>query len=292
MENSYIGIVVGEASTDRFSFVFSPTTERGLKNVYVVVESKGVKVVGRVVEITTDNPLLSPENMKFFVDESIKSRVGDFFKSTRFINYTAKCEVLGKFNEGSQTIEPLTEPVETGSKVFLIDKDLLETLFFSHSPTHLFPGHIEQMREARFSLKGDEILTMHCGIFGMTGMGKTTTTGTLLEELTVRGAKSLIFDPHGDYRKLGILREDLFEGVKEEVKSSKPLGRLVAEYQKYLKEKWNRLLKGVPRPFRELLLKEMREELTPSSVLFRLALLFSLLDGEVVNSHTPSAFRS
>lgn len=294
MRGDYIGIVTGEASTDEFSFVFSPEVRRGLKNVYVVVESKGVKVVGRVIEITTDNPLLSAENMKFFVDEKIGSKVGDFFKSNRFTNYTAKCEVLGKFNQERGTIEPLTEPVETGSKVFLIDKELLESLFFSPSPTELFPGYIEQMREARFSLRGDEILTMHCGIFGMTGMGKTTTTGTLLEELTIRGAKSLIFDPHGDYRRLGVLRRELYESVRSEAEDpSKPLGRLVEEVRGFLEGRWRELpLEELPPGFREPLLEEIEEELTTSSICFRLSLLFSLLKGEVVNSLSPSAFRS
>jgi len=76
----YIGIVIGETSTDKFSFTFSPKKKKRLKNAFVVVETKGIEVIGRVLDITTDNPLLSPENLKFFLDNQIGNEVGDFFK--------------------------------------------------------------------------------------------------------------------------------------------------------------------------------------------------------------------
>ncbi len=292
----YIGIVVGETSTDKFSFTFSPTKKKRLKNAFVVVETKGIEVIGRVLDITTDNPLLSPENLKFFLDNQIGNEVGDFLKSTRFINYIARCEVLGKFNKDSGTVEPLSEPIETGSKVYFIDKCRLEKLFFLNTPFNLFPGYIEQVKGARFSLNGDDLLTMHCGIFGMTGMGKTTTTGTLLEELTIRGAKSLVFDPHGDYRNLGELREEFYSALKEELlNKDSSLYRLVVKFKKFLKRKWKEKLEYMESknfPFYSLVREEMRREVADSSIILRMALLFSLLKGEVVESSSPQAFRA
>jgi len=219
-----------------------------------------------------------------------------FLKSTRFINYIARCEVLGKFNKDSGTVEPLSEPIETGSKVYFIDKYRLEKLFFLNTPFNLFPGYIEQVKGARFSLNGDDLLTMHCGIFGMTGMGKTTTTGTLLEELTIRGAKSLVFDPHGDYRNLGELREEFYSALKEELSNrDSSLYRLVVEFKKFLIEKWKEkveYMKSKNFLFSSLVREEMKREVAEPNIILRMALLFSLLKGEVVESSSPQAFRA
>jgi DNA helicase HerA-like ATPase len=253
-----------------------------------------VKVIGRVVEIVTDNALLSIDNAKLFVEEDVVSRVGDFFKSSRFKTYLAKCEVIGKFNPETKSIEPLDDPVETGADVYEIDKSLLEALFFSPSPSNLFPGYIKQLEGARFSLKGDDILTMHCGIFGMTGMGKTTTTGTLLEELTVRGAKGLVFDPHGDYRNLGILKDELFEAVKEELDRG-PIKRLLEELKSYLSSRWtwySSKVKGKLSPHLEKALsEEIKRELKAQSLVFRLMLIASVLRKQVVDTSSPRAFK-
>ncbi len=286
MSGEVIGRVFGEASTERFSFVFSPQKVKSLRNLFVVVESKDpegktYRVIGRVVDILTDNPLLSPENLKFFINDEYGREISDYLRSDRFKTYVARCEVIGEFDEVGE-IRTLTRPVETGAPVFFIDKHLLETLFFSSERYNLFPGFIEQVRDARFSLDGDQIVTMHCGIFGMTGMGKTTTTGTLLEELTVRGVKSIIFDPHGDYVNLGILKENLFSAVEGAIKRKDfPLRSLVKDYREFLKQRWSTLLKSVPPSYKEMVKAEMKEELSPDSICFRLALISSVLKGEV-----------
>ena len=293
----HIGIVYGEATTDNFSFIFSPTNEllagKDLKNSFVVVEGDNFrhKVIGKVVDIVTDNPMLSAENLKFFVDDVIGREIGDFLKSNRFITFQAKCEVIGEFDEGEERIKPLGKPVETGSKVFLIDKELLEKIFFEDKPNWLFPGFIKQEGKARFSLNGDQILTMHCGIFGMTGMGKTTTSTTLLEELTFRGAKSIVFDPHGDYENFGVLRNDLLEAVKRIESDSPRLKDLVEKYRNFLFVAWEGIEEKVPECLREIVKKEKEEELKDASIYLRLAMFYSLLEKEIVpSSEDPESF--
>lgn len=303
MAGEVIGTVFGEASTERFSFVFSPQKVKSLRNLFVVVESKDLegktyKIIGKVVDILTDNPLLSPENLKFFVSDEYGREVADYLRSDRFKTYVARCEVIGEFDEETAEIRPLTRPVETGAPVFFIDKDLLEKLFFSPEPYNLFPGFTEQVRDARFSLDGDQLITMHCGIFGMTGMGKTTTAGTLIEELTVRGVKSVVFDPHGDYVNLGVLKDDLYEAVRPSAEDpNTPLGKLVEDYRKYLRYHWKIFLSSVPQPYRDLVREEMKLEISHRSICFRLALLSSVLSGEVAlpvglsSSETARVFR-
>lgn len=219
---SKIGTVFGEASTNKFTFIFPRDLEQSLKNAFVYVDMKNYKVVGKVVDIITENPLLSPETMKFFVEKKkIGSEISKYLKSERFMFFTAECEVLGEFNKNEDNIEPVTNPIETGADVFFLEPEKLEKLFFDSKPYNLYPGYIETPNKtknsAKFSLKGDEIITMHCGIFGMTGMGKTTTTATLLEELTIRGSKNIIFDPHGDYINLGIIKKEIHDYIMNSI---------------------------------------------------------------------------
>jgi DNA helicase HerA-like ATPase len=290
----HIGTVYGEATTDGFSFIFSPKKlkDKELKNAFVVVEGDRYKhkVIGKVVEIVTDNPLLSPENLKFFVEEGIGSKVGDFLKSNRFVSYEAKCEVIGEFDDKNGEVRPLTKPVETGSKVYLISKELLESLFFSKESYQLFPGFIEQVKGARFSLDGDQILTMHCGVFGMTGMGKTTTTTTLLEELTFRGAKCIVFDPHGDYENLGILKEEFFKKLREELENCPKLRTLVENYRNYLSKKWENLENEIPDALKDVVKEEKERELQDDSICFRLAMFCSVLKKDVVEADNVERF--
>ncbi|TCK05308.1 ATP-binding protein [Phorcysia thermohydrogeniphila] len=290
----HIGIVYGEATTDSFSFVFSPSYVKGmnLKNAFVVVEGDNFKhkVIGKVVDIVTDNPMLSVENLKFFVDDVIGREVGEFLKSDRFVSFQAKCEVIGEFDENEKRIKSLEKPVETGSKVFLIDKELLEEIFFEGKPEWLFPGFIKQEESARFSLNGDHLLTMHCGVFGMTGMGKTNTSTTLLEELTFRGAKSIVFDPHGDYENFGILRKDLFDAVERVIPDAPALRSLVEQYRNFLSKAWEGLEEKVPSVLKEKVKEEKSRELENSSVYLRLAMFRSLLEREVVPSSSPTKF--
>ncbi len=302
---SKIGTVFGEASTNKFTFIFPRDLEQSLKNAFVYVDMKEYKVVGKVIDIITENPLLSPETIKFFVEKKkIGSEISKYLKSERFMFFTAECEVLGELS--GNDITALTKPVETGADVYFLEAENLENLFFEDKAYNLYPGYIQTPNEeenlAKFSLKGDEIITMHCGIFGMTGMGKTTTTGTLLEELTIRGAKSIIFDPHGDYINLGFVKERFTKFMKNKINENKELKNFLKEYQEYLIENWNlwiqekindKLVFGKEfckekiyknssiSNLDQLLLQEMCKELKLSSLLFRLIMLMSVLEKEI-----------
>lgn len=285
-----IGTVFGEASTEKFTFIFPRDLKQSLKNAFVYVDMKKYKIIGKVTNIITENPLLSPETMKFFVEKSeIGSEISGYLKSERFMFFTAECEVLGELNEKEDDIIPVTKPVETGADVYFLEPEKLEKLFFEDKSYNLYPGYIETPNKtkslAKFSLKGDEIITMHCAIFGMTGMGKTTTTATLLEELTIRGAKSIIFDPHGDYINLGILRSDIYNSLSNKI--SDKLKNFIEQYKNYLNEKWQKWieekhLSNEDKIYR-ILEEEKEEELHERSILFRLILLMSILRKEVPN---------
>ena len=284
-----IGTVFGEASTNKFTFVFPRDLQQSLKNAFVYVDMKSYKVVAKVINIITENPLLSTETIKFFVEKNkISSEISKYLKSERFMFFTAECEVLGELNQKENDIIPITKPVETGADVFFLETENLEKLFFESEVFNLYPGYIETPnkaeKSAKFSLKSDEIITMHCGIFGMTGMGKTTTTATLLEELTIRGSKNLIFDPHGDYINLGIVRKEVYDYIKD--KMSDDLRRFIADYSDYLKKFWKEWLNSKftqkqDEILKKILIEEMSRELKEDSILFRLILFMSVIKRNV-----------
>ncbi len=299
---SKIGTVFGEASTNKFTFIFPRDLEQSLKNAFVYIDMRDYKVVGKVVDIITENPLLSPETIKFFVEKrTIGSEISKYLKSERFMFFTAECEVLGELS--GNDITALTKPVETGADVYFLEAENLENLFFEGKAYNLYPGYIQTPNEeenlAKFSLKGDEIITMHCGIFGMTGMGKTTTTGTLLEELTIRGAKSIIFDPHGDYINLGFIKDKFSDFIKDRFDENKYLENFLKDYKNYLIEKWNSWVQEKinnelrleifceEKNFKfenrldEFLIQEMCRELELDSLLFRLIMLMSVLERKI-----------
>ena len=179
-----LGIIFGETSTQEFSFLFGDADserQNQLKFSYVEVdlpESKN-KVVAKVVDVNTENPLLAKDTAKFYSEhETLGISVPDII-SHRFTLYQAKCEVMGVYNNTTNKIDPLTQAIKPGEQVNPLSDDILTKLFSESEPWYLSLGHVEipgRETQAQVSLDADSIVTMHAGVFGMTGMGKTTTT--------------------------------------------------------------------------------------------------------------------
>jgi ABC-type glutathione transport system ATPase component len=213
---SHLGIVFEETTTREFSFIFDSEQHlRPLKFSFVQVHlEKEEFVVAKVVDVNTDNPLLAKDTAKFYAEKNGIAEILPDVMSKRFMLYKARCEVVGKVNKAASPvkIEPLTQAIKTGSKVEPLDKEILSKLYSDDEPHFVQLGKTySQTPEsiANVSLNADELTTMHTCIFGMSGMGKTTTTATLLEELIFRGGKIILFDPHADYVNLNRLSSQL-----------------------------------------------------------------------------------
>jgi Predicted ATPase len=213
---SHLGIVFEETTTREFSFIFDSEQHlRPLKFSFVQVHlDKEEFVVAKVIDVNTDNPLLAKDAAKFYAEKNGIAEILPEVMSKRFMLYKARCEVVGKVNKAAERvkIEPLTQAIKTGSKVEPLDKEILSKLYSDDEPHFVQLGKTySQTPEsiANVSLNADELTTMHTCIFGMSGMGKTTTTATLLEELIFRGGKIILFDPHADYVNLNRLSSQL-----------------------------------------------------------------------------------
>lgn len=277
-----LGIIFGETSTQEFSFLFGDADrerQNQLKFAYVEVnlQENGNRVVARVVDINTENPLLAKDTAKFYSETGPSGIRFPDLMSRRFILYQARCEVLGRYNSITKKVEPLTQPIKPGAEVELLSDEVLNQLFSDDDSWYLHLGHVEtpgRQTQAQVSLNADSIITMHACVFGMTGMGKTTTTAVLLEELMFRGAKTIVFDPHSDYVNLNQMHRELYDDhLKEKVENCEELRNRISDYKEYLREAW---LNSEP-PWKDfdssfgcLTHEEINEELKDENLFYRL----------------------
>ena len=295
-----LGIIFGETSTREFSFLFGDPQGQGqsqLKFAYVEVNlDNGDKVVARVVDVNTENPLLGRDTAKFYSEgESAGIKFPDLM-SRRFTLYQAKCEVFGRYDGETATIEPLTQPIKPGDEVKLLSDEVLNQLFASDEQWHLRLGYVEtpgRQTQAQVSLNSDSIITMHACVFGMTGMGKTTTTAVLLEELMFRGAKTIVFDPHSDYVNINQMSSSLYQELFQKyVDADEKLQSKIEEYRNLLQNvapeqvvPWNKFDKS----FDNLVSEEVNEELTTENLFYRLLNFCSIKKRDLMidSSRTP-----
>ena len=284
-----LGVIFGETSTREFSFLFGDPQGQGqhqLKYAYVQISLDDEnRVVARVVDVNTENPLLGRDTAKFYSEsEATGLRFPDMM-SRRFTLYQAKCEVIGRYNSASQRIESLTQPINPGQPVEPLDPVVLNQLLSENQPWYLHLGYVETpsgQTQAQVSLNADSILTMHACVFGMTGMGKTTTTAVLLEELMFRGAKTIVFDPHSDYVNINQIRQGLYnQHFKNIVENDNELRDRILEYRNLLMEveqprvePWN----DFDPSFNNLTNEGINTELTTENIFYRLLNFCSIKD--------------
>ena len=289
-----LGIIFGETSTREFFFLFGDADgeqQHQLKfsHVQVRLEEDGKIVVARVIDVNTENPLLAKDTAKFYSDHETSGINIPDLMSRRFTLYQAKCEVIGRYNDETKTIEPLTQPIKPGEEVELLADEILNQLFSADEPWHIHLGYVEttgRQTQAQVALNADSILTMHACIFGMTGMGKTTTTAVLLEELMFRGAKTIVFDPHSDYVNINRIRQNLYnQHFKNIVENDNELKNRILEYRELLMDveqktvqPWNRFDSS----FNNLADVRINTELRPEDIFYRLLNFCSIRDGRLM----------
>jgi DNA helicase HerA-like ATPase len=293
---SHLGIVFEETTTREFSFIFDSEQHlRPLKFSFVQVHlEKEEFVVAKVVDVNTDNPLLAKDTAKFYAEKNGIAEILPDVMSKRFMLYKARCEVVGKVNKAASPvkIEPLTQAIKTGSKVEPLEKEILSKLYSDDEPHFVQIGKTySQTPEsvANVSLNADELTTMHTCIFGMSGMGKTTTTASLLEELIFRGGKIILFDPHADYVNINRLSDHL----------KKQFGDVDASGKLDIR---NHTLKGKVHAVKQRLInyytqknqvewadESKNEELEDANIIYRLLGFRSVLEGKIIHKRNDES---
>ncbi len=237
-----IGVIVEGTSTLNFKFVITDESAEKKNLVFSYVEvplddNGDEKIIGRILDVKKINPLLSIEQAGALAKELIEAIGTLSFPPERYTYAIAECEVVGLLEKGENKIRQNRKPVPPGKEVQPLSIDSLRALFHKPSPEYIPIGKIESFGssgQVPITVDGNELITKHFAVFGMTGSGKTNTAAKIIEELAMRGYRIIIFDPHGDY--FSPTDKDRFitnfKGVlirEDEDVSQKVLGQLKAE---------------------------------------------------------------
>lgn len=165
----------------------------------------GERIIARITNVHKENPLLSRDQAGMSASVDLSGLGVEF--SRRFTYGWAQCTVIGTLSAGR--LDMNRRVVAPNAEVHTPSRETLQQLFFNPSPSYVPLGTIEtfggqDVTEVPVTLNGDQLVTKHLCIFGMTGSGKTNTAAKLLEEMMARGHRMIIFDSHDDYQNLEV----------------------------------------------------------------------------------------
>ncbi len=222
-----IGTVVGNTSTDRFTFILKSyhATLGDIVACTLDVPSSGtnertqVRVWGRITSIDRFNPFfpaeaaqeLANENIDFL--DTVLSNSRDQLEAVVLILGTTSVDDSSKLE-----LSPLTYPVEPACEVLYPPAEAIKRLLSGNQEdkTPLRIGTLIARHDVGVDLAAEQVVSRHLAILAMTGGGKTVAARRILRELIGINYPIVIFDPHGDY--LGLYeKQELFEGCKVQI---------------------------------------------------------------------------
>lgn len=213
-----IGTVVGDASTDTYTFILksysaklgdivaTPTDVPGHGGTY------GAIIWGRVVGITRVNPFFPAEAAQELSEQDIN--LLDTVLSTTRDYLQAEVLILGatKTSDAANLrLSPVTYPVKPSAGVFSPPAEVIRVLLTGGDDKQikLSLGTLIGRQDVEVSLQANKIVSRHLAILAMTGGGKTVAARRVLRELTAIKYPIVILDPHGDYLAFFEKRKEL-----------------------------------------------------------------------------------
>lgn len=217
-----IGTVVGNASTDGYTFILRSMKAKlgdivACRLSVPTGDRQGnapVVVWGRITEISRFNPFfpaeaaqeLANENIKFL--ETVLSNSRDHLEAQVLI-----LGITAENKEADLALSPLTYPVQPSAEVLYPPPDAVIRLLTGgqQSQVRLPVGSLIGRPDVPVELSAREVVSRHLAILAMTGGGKTVAARRIIRELIRIGYPLVIFDPHGDYLGLYERRAELGE---------------------------------------------------------------------------------
>jgi len=261
-----IGTVVGNASTNEFTFILKSFKSRVGDLVAVKMEvpdenyagTQEYYVWGRVVSISRYNPFFPYEAAQELSDEGLSLK--DTILSDSRDQLEAGVVILGSTHAGGgfKNLYPLTYPVQPAAEVLYPPaaaiKELLAGGIPGHSPMAI--GTLIARKDVNIAISADRVVSRHMAILSMTGGGKTVAARRILRELIELGYPLLILDPHGDYLGLWQKRE-IFKGTT--VKLLYPHIAMTEQNRHIVEILINKMTEGLSEPQREELASVLTE---------------------------------
>jgi len=199
--NKPVGIVYGESTTDRFTFIVNPGVELPRFGEFVVVKNReGDDVLASVRGLKNVNWLMdagrgSYDYVEKTVDVFSKGVLG---KSEALI---ASARVLGILRENERFKQmPNRVPIKPGEKVYPARDEVLAGIF---SKGHISVGRLLARESVDIRLDVDRLVSRHFSVLAVTGAGKSNTIAVLVKEMVEKtNATIVLLDPHGEYQTL------------------------------------------------------------------------------------------
>lgn len=255
-----IGTVVGNASTNEFTFILKSFKSRVGDLIAVKMEvpdevyagRQTIYVWGRVVSISRFNPFFPYEAAQELSNEGLSLQ--DTILSNSRDQLEASVLILGSTAEaaGFKILYPLTYPVQPAAEVLYPPAEAIKELLAGGIPGHspLDVGTLIARRDVDIAISADRVVARHMAILAMTGGGKTVAARRILRELIELGYPLLILDPHGDYLGLWQKRE-LFKGTT--VRLLYPHIAMTEQNRHIVQVLINKMTEGLTEPQREVL---------------------------------------
>ena len=183
-----LGYIVGENSSDRFTFVIGEKAEVS-KCEYVFIPGENLAVLGRIEKVVSRSELLNTgmdyDSIKKYVD----SRLGDQV-------FLCQARSLGSVTGGR--IKLSRRIIPPGSVVVKATAEVLRSALGAEVENSLEIGYLIDREDVPVSVDING-LRRHLAILAQTGAGKSNAAAVLMEELVSKGASILVLDPHADY---------------------------------------------------------------------------------------------
>ena len=163
----------------------------------VCFSMNGNPCLASIASVETQNPFMDMRsplgvgNMSFIANRGRVPHTED--SDMRFV----KVQFLTKLDEEGNREQLLTSP-DIGLDVIAASDQIFEAFYPFQFPQNIAVGRYLG-RELPVPLDVYQLKTVHCGIFGETGWGKSVLQAFLAATLARSGCRLLIFDHSGDY---------------------------------------------------------------------------------------------
>ncbi|MHA1252249.1 MAG: ATP-binding protein [Candidatus Helarchaeota archaeon] len=202
-KNKNYGVVITTKNTPNvreFYFQFQPESNFR-ENSFVIVENKYGKILGRITELFSTNPIYSDYT---FIDESMSYglNLNELYKMKPLL--FAKVQTLKLITNNIDSIPDI--PVFPGDNVYIATAELISKFLRLEDGIHL--GSLYGRSDIKIHLNLEKFLTQHIAVLGATGSGKSWTNAVIIEEIIKQKIPVLIVDPHGEYETMSKLAEN------------------------------------------------------------------------------------
>ena len=217
--SDFVGTIVGESTTQEFRMAVhaAAVSEQDIVAVDADMAAadesteRPVRVWAKVRKIERLNPLFPSEAGH----ELAETRTDPFDTVLSFSRemVTAVCQIIGHEPRGSKggKLDNLRYPPKPASTVYHPEtKDLSRIVLgdlSAQADRGLDLATLSSRNDIAIQVDGHAVVTRHLAILAMTGAGKSWTARRIVEQLATKNYPMIIFDPRGDYTRLGEVPE-------------------------------------------------------------------------------------